>query len=90
MNASQVMIELLAGGARCRIQGVELNCSDVVAHLRDELKLPHGHLVSVEAHRPVRFEQVVAVFESIKAAGYAHKTGYVMPPNTSLERTREG
>ena len=89
MNASQVMIEVLSGGKRCLVQGVELNCTDVVAHLREKLKLQPGHLIAVKADRSVGFEQIAAIFDSIKAAGFTHKIGYVMPPNTSLERTRE-
>ena len=81
------MVDVLAGGARCSVQGMELNCSDVAAHLRDKLKLEPGHpvgvhLVEVEANptaKPtVKYEQLRALIDSLEAAGFAMGKGYII------------
>jgi len=89
MNTPMVRIEILPGGTRCIVQGVEIDCKDVAVHLREELKLAPGHLVAVNADLSVGFEHIAAVFDSTKAAGFTHRTAYVLPPNNSLERTRD-
>jgi hypothetical protein len=77
MEPSQVTIEILADETRCVVRGVEMNCSDVVAYLRDSLKLLPGHPVAVKGPPTVDYEPIRTLFDGLKAAGFGLRVAYL-------------
>ena len=67
---------MLSNG-KCVVRGRKLECTAVAAYLRDELKLDRGYLIRVGAGQSVNvsYQQLHALFDSLKAAGFATYTG---------------
>lgn len=68
-------IQMLSGG-KCLVRGEKLDCSAVAAYLRDQLKLDKGHLIRVRAGQSVdvSYQQLHALFDSLREAGFATYT----------------
>lgn len=76
----QERVEILAGG-QCAVRGTKLQCVGVAKYLLEELKLDRGYLVRVGAGPAVKitYPQLQALFESLKAAGFATYTAQRKP-----------
>jgi len=76
LEPDQERIQILSGG-RCLVRSEKLDCSAVAAYLRDQLKLGRGHLIRVRAGQSVdvSYQQLHALFDSLREAGFATYTG---------------
>jgi biopolymer transport protein ExbD len=80
--SQEVSITIQADGAHCDVQKVKILCTDVVAYLRDVLKLPARSRVRLRAGRAVPHEPVKKVIDMLSKSDYPLPVAYLTEPKS--------
>jgi biopolymer transport protein ExbD len=72
------LIEIRADGRHCVILRSEIECSDVVTHLRNVVKLAPGSAVRLKADKTASYNTVAAVLSAVQKSEYTTQIGYVV------------
>jgi hypothetical protein len=80
-------IEFQPDGKTCKVRDVAVDCSKVVLHLRQVLKLPPGAEVRFRAGPNVQaFSVIKRVMDEVQMSEYTTVLAYIVPPKSQRQR----